>query len=226
MKKQTRHGWIHSMVIAFFLIPILPAFGKGPGDMAEDQITPKSVGVIKLGMTMAEARKALPEGQKLGPAPGDEGHAMIGVYEGDKLLMTIGFWENSQHVEPKDLPPFDEKQKIEWIDIHDSRYRTAEGVHVGMKIADVEKKYGRFRHMNRVSHFGETGTFTEQPEYLLFLFERAEGQDSAGVYDQPRVDNEHGNMPERSLKYTPGATIGEIQISIHPHSMNEASDGK
>lgn len=95
-----------------------------------------------------------------------------------------------------------------------------------MKIADVEKKFGRFRHMYRVSHFGETGTFMEQPEYLLFLFERAEGQSSAGVYDQPREENEYGEMPGKSLQYTQGAAIGQIQISIHPHGMNELGAGK
>lgn len=113
MKNQIRHGWIHGIGLALFLLPNLSGFGGESGDRAEDRITPKSVGVIKLGMTMGEARKALPEGQKLGSVPGDEGHAMIGVYEGDKLLMAIGFWENSQYVEPKDLPPFDEKQKID-----------------------------------------------------------------------------------------------------------------
>ncbi len=206
-----------AIVLLLVTCGLFPALGEEPKEQVEHLITEKSVGFIKFGMTIGEVRKILPKGLKLGPAPVEEGWKSIGVYDGETLLMEIGMWKDSQHVEAKELPPIqiNDNQKISEIDIWESRYRTTEGVHVGMKVSEVEQTYGKFKEMFLLTGFGEAGFFTKQPEFITFVFKAGEGEDYAGIYggapDNP--DEEPGASRPRAVKYTKGAVIHGMRIT-------------
>ncbi|MCB1024069.1 MAG: hypothetical protein KDB79_06760, partial [Acidobacteria bacterium] len=182
-------------------------------------ITSTSVGAINLGMTIGEARKVLPKGLKLGPAPGDEGTTNIGVYEGDKLLLEIGSYGEARDGE--ELPPIDETQKIYGIWIADARYKTADGVHVGTTIADAEKQYGTLKEMFNYPHLGEFGKFARHPEHFGFTFS-PKGDRQEGEYQQAGIYEEVPNCPDDAYppscrvarKYNPGSYISGISIQV------------
>lgn len=133
---------------------------------ANNLITVTSVGNIKLGMTIGEARKVLPSGFTLGPG-GGEGVTFIGVFDGEKHLMDIGHYGES--IVDSELPPIDENQTIGQITILDSRYKTAEGVHVEMTIANAEKQYGKITEMFNLPHLGESvNSAINQKKLILF----------------------------------------------------------
>lgn len=122
--------------------PIQTIFAKP--NMAENQnqtnflITSNSVGTIRIGMTVAEARKAM-SGVTFSRTEDGEGIALIAVKQGDKELMTIYAGEEDSE------KPINENAKIEQIEVWSSNFKTAEGVHPKMKISDVEKIYGKIK---------------------------------------------------------------------------------
>jgi len=193
--------WIHS--------------GNGQIDDSDSSslITATAVGNVKLGMTIGEARKALPSGFTLGPGGGSEGVSFVGVFDGKKHLMDIGEYEDSQAAEK--LPPINNNQKIRGISIIDSRFKTAEGVHVGMLIADAEKKYGKLKEMFSYPHEGEFGSFTNQPEYLKFYFKPKGDFSGAGIYEAVPNCPEDAYPPSCRIakKYNPNSYIFEMAVS-------------
>ncbi len=184
------------------------------GQTTKNLITKDSVGSIKLGMTVGEAKKVLPKGQKLAPAPGDEGTMLVGVYEGDKLLLTIGDYGDFRGSEDE-IPPLNEKQKIEIMLIMDSRFKTAEGIGVGMPIAETEKKYGKLKEMFNYPHAGEFGKFESQPEFLSFNFRPKGDKNEAGIYEAVPDCAEDAYPPSCRVakKYNPGSYISTMTLS-------------
>ena len=185
-------------------------------------ITRNSVGNIKFGMTVGEAKKIL-KGSTFGSVPVGEGEgAEIGLFVDEKLRLTIGYWEEP---EPQidsagvilgyKLPPINENQKITWISINDPRYKTAEGVHLGMKIAEAEKHYGKpILTQTAISHVWEIGKFTNQPKYLSFGFKSNDVYDSVGIYgDTPNCGDEYEPECRKTNKYNPGSYISAMSIS-------------
>lgn len=99
-------------------------------------ITKNSVGPVRLGMTVAQVRKALPKLRFARTTDGD-GMALIEVKNGEVLEMTLYAGEENPD------GPIDNQAKVQLISVFGETYMTAEGVHPGMPLAEVEKRYGK-----------------------------------------------------------------------------------
>ena len=98
-------------------------------------ITRNSVGGIKLGMTIDQARQTLRSCRFKRTSDG-EGAALIGVRCSAKEIVTI--FAGEEDVEA----PINEKAKIEFIEVWDKRFKTKQGVHKGMLVSEIEKRLG------------------------------------------------------------------------------------
>lgn len=205
--KQSKKISFSILIILIFSLSVF-------GETTKNLITKDSVGDIKLGMTVGEAKKVLPKGLRLAPAPGDEGTWLVGVYEGKKLLLTIGDYGDYRDSK-EGLPPINEKQKIEVMLIKDSRYKTAEGIGVGTTLAEAEKKYGKLKEMFYYPHEGEFGKFENQPESLQFYFRPKGKFVEAGIYEAVPNCPEDAYPPSCRVakKYNLNSYISEMSIS-------------
>lgn len=158
-------------------------------------ITGESAGAVKIGMTVAEVRKAVAP-LKLERTSDGEGIALIALKSGEEIVMTIFAGEEDRDAR------IDEKAKVEYIMVWDKSYRTAAGVHPGMKIADAEKIYGKVKQIIRSEiESREYVTFTNHPAGIEM---RILGKDDmAGVYAQGT---------SRTNKYSADAYIFTIDI--------------
>lgn len=198
------------LLIVIFVCTVSAQTGSGAVNFL---ITKDSVGPIKLGMTVGEAQKALPSGWKLGPTPGDEGYTFIGVFEGKKLLLEVGVYEDSNA--SATLPPLDPDQEVRGVTIVDPRFKTADGVGVGMPIAEVEKRFGKLKEMFDYPHVGEFGSFTHNPRWINFTF-KPKGEDGrAGIYKPVECgDPSYPPSCRKATEYTTGSYIGSMSIII------------
>ena len=138
-----------------------PAKAQNGASRAQ-RITRDSAGPVHLGMTVAQARKAMP-GVKFARTTGGDGVALIELKRGEtsELMLYAG------EADPEG--PTDEKAKIEMISVWAPTYQTVEGVHPGMRLDEVEKKYGKLIKITKSeieSH--EYAEFTRQPAGLQF----------------------------------------------------------
>lgn len=156
-------------------------------------ITASSAGDIRIGMTVAAARKAL-TGAKFTLGSGCEDMPEITVRRDDKVIMKL--------VVPELENSVIENAEIGNIVIYDSRYRTAEGLRTGMPLTEVEKKHGKFELWFGDLRYcpGEAGTFTAKSPYT-FQAEAKNG--NAGIYNESRI----------TTKYNPNAYISAIRLS-------------
>lgn len=141
-------------------------FGQNNGVQANYLITPKSVAGITIGANVGQARKFL-KGTSFLRVEG-EGMEIVDVQLNQKTLMYF-------YLEPnEDDAPANESTNIESIEVVDSRYRTSEGIHCGMKTSEVEKIYGKMRELV-VNDYDESEnmTFSDQPENYQFTVEKS-----------------------------------------------------
>ncbi len=173
-------------------------------------ITDNSVGEIKLGMTVSEARKAM-KSAKFARYIGSEQAALISVSLGNKHILTLGAGAGDEEGidENGNETPINENAKLSYIEILDSGYKTAGGVYVGMLLADAEKKYGKVKSIYLEPHSGEIGEFTNQPKGFNFIFtgkkSTPDGYSLAGVYG--------ANGDGTTSKYIFGSYIHSISIN-------------
>lgn len=128
-------------------------------------ITRNSAGAVRLGMTVAQVREALPQSELSRTVEGD-GIAMIEVRQGAAVEMVLYAGE----ADPES--PIEEQARVEVISVLGSRYHTAEGVHPGMRLRDVEKIYGKLVTLTLSeieSH--EYAVLARQPAGLSFKIE-------------------------------------------------------
>lgn len=158
-------------------------------------ITGESAGAVKIGMTVAEVRKAVAP-LKLERTSDGEGIALIAVKSGEEIVMTIFAGEEDRDAR------IDEKAKVEYIMVWDKSYRTAAGVHPGMTVAEAEKIYGKVKQIIRSEiESREYVTFTNHPAGIeMRIFGK---DDMAGVYAQGT---------SRTNKYSADAYIFTIDI--------------
>ncbi len=210
MNKKTKSQITFTVSVLVILFSSILAIGQ---TKPSEIITSTSVGEVKLGMTVGEAKKVLPKGYKLAPAAGDEGIWLVGVYEGEKLLFTIGDYGDFQGSEDK-MPPINESQKIQVMLIMDSRFKTVDVVHIGMPIAEAEKKYGKLKEVNRDPHSGETGKFTNQPENIEFSFRtKSDVEITVAVYEKIPNCKITDSSDCLELSYAKDSYISEMMIS-------------
>lgn len=173
---------------------------------AQDRlITARSVGAVRLGMTVSAAKKAL-TGYKLERTRDGEGLALIAVTHGKTTIMVLFAGEDDAGA------PINPKAHIEDIQVLDSGYSTNDGVHPGMLLSDVEKRYGKLKEL-LISEIEqrEFATFSKQPVEMIFRVHGTTG--AAGKYTDEDLRR---GPPMKSRKYMPSARILSINIS-KPH---------
>ena len=159
-------------------------------------ITDNSVGPVRLGTTVAQARRAL-RGFTLSRTSDGEGIALIAVKRGKLIVMTLYAGEQN----PRSR--INERAKIEFIEVWDSRYHTAEGVHPKMPLPEVEQKYGKLKEiMVSEIEVREFATFVTQPAGFQWRVTNANGM--AGIYSQGQ---------NTTTRYTPSAYLKSISIT-------------
>jgi len=167
----------------------------GAAPAAPRLITAKSVGAARLGMTVATARKAL-QGFILKRASDGEGLALIAVLNGKKPVMTLYAGEEDPSA------PINEKAVIQVIEVTDARYATKAGVHPGMLLKVVERRYGRLKQIRRSEiEAREYAEFSTRPAGMSF---RVQGKnDEAGSYKAGAAS---------TSTYTPSAYLYSVSI--------------
>lgn len=164
-----------------------------------NSITKNSVGAVKLGMTIAEARRALPA-MLLQRGSDGEGIAYVDVLEKETLLMRLYAGEGDSE------SAINEQAKIELIEAVDDRFATVEGVHTGTPLRQVERVYGKLREivLSEIEQ-REFATFARQPSSLTFKVSAGDNVAYAGIYRKP-------SAPARTRRYTASAHITGIII--------------
>ena len=166
-----------------------------PNDPAAT-ITSNSVGPFRLGMTVKEAMQAMPSATFSRTSDG-EGIALILVKESGEELMSLfaGEWDPDA--------PIDPSRKIEFIDVHNPRFATTEGIHVGTKLSNMPASLGNLKEiMMSEIESREYATYSNQSSGIQF--EVYGDGNTAGAYP-----------PGNNLTATPtaGAYIASIEVT-------------
>ncbi len=169
-------------------------------------ITENSVGPVRLGMTVARARKALP-GFRLSRTTDGEGMALIAVKRSGKTLMTLYAGEASPDAR------INEHAVIEFLEVWDASYWTTSGVHPKMPLQEVEKKYGKLKDI-RLSEIEarEFATFAKQPVGLHLRV--ADEMGMAGIYSEGQ---------NTTTRYNPSSYLKSISITSRGNTTPEFS---
>lgn len=101
-------------------------------------ITSDSAGGVKIGMTVTQARKALP-GCRLKRSSDGEGVVLIAANCGAKHVMTFYAGEEVSEAQ------INERAKIEFIEVWDPRFKTPDGIHQNMLVSQAEKRLGKVK---------------------------------------------------------------------------------
>jgi hypothetical protein len=182
-----------AFIFVFSLIGIADA-------QAKYLITRNSVGNVRLGMTVAQARKAL-KGFTLRRILGAEPSALIEVSKSGKAVMNLYAGEEDPDAK------IDGKAKIEFIEVFDANYKTADGIRPKMPVKTAERILGKIERvfMSEIES-REFVIFRKKPKGLLF---RADVNGSgrymtAGIYPK---DERNGT------RCAPTAYILSVQVS-------------
>ncbi len=170
-------------------------------------ITPESVGSLKIGMTVAEARRAYPRHTFSRTSDG-EGIALIDV----KRRGRTHFHLYANEFNPE--APINNDAKIVFIEVSNPAYRTADGIYPSMRLSDVARKYGNLKSivLSEIES-REYARFDRQP---LGIDLKVTGRNAqAGVYAS-------GEM--RSTRFTSNAYISTI-ILLGRDSGTGVGDG-
>lgn len=125
-------------------------------------ISTKGIGPVKVGMTLGEARKAAPGATFKRTGDGD-GAALVEVTFAKGVSLQA--WAD----EEDSSKPIDWRRKIQNIETFSKAFRTAEGVHPGMKVSDANRVYGRTKAIETSEiESRQFITFEKHPAGLLF----------------------------------------------------------
>lgn len=171
----------------------MSALGQGGSGYS---ITNDSAGPVKIGMTVAEAEKAMP-GFTFKRTSDGEGVAWVQVSKGNEPHMYLYAGEE----DPESA--IDSSATIEYIAVVGKDYKTAKGVHPGMKLTGAEGILGRVSEI-AISEI-------ESREYVIFA-----GREDGFGY---RLLNENGmagiypSGARTTSKFDPGAYIYSIAVT-------------
>lgn len=160
---------------AVVLIPALaiacsnpPADGRSTADSAKPSesagylIDQRSMGGIRLGMTPQQVREAFPSANIQRTSDG-EGVALI------EITLRPGASVTAYAGEENAEAPIDWSKPITMIETFSETFHTAEGVHPGSPVTDVEKIYGMTKSTQTSEiESREYITFEKQPVWLTF----------------------------------------------------------
>lgn len=133
----------------------------GSGDPAR-VISEKGIGPIRLGMTLGEARKAVPGATFKRTGDGD-GAALVEITLARDVTMQV--WADEE--DPS--KPIDWRKKIQNIETFSKAFRTAGGAHPGMKVSDANRIYGATKAIETSEiESRQFITFEKHPAGMLF----------------------------------------------------------
>ncbi len=161
------------------------------------EIKANSAGPVKLGMTIGEARAAMPTATFKRSSDG-EGIALVEISENGQTLMEL--YANEEDPESN----VNNEAVINFIQVWSPDFMTEGGVHVGMTVNHAEKSgLGDLKEiiMSELES-REYATFTKQPSGLTFRVLHDQG--AAGMY-------RNGEMT--TTRALPGATIFRIEVT-------------
>lgn len=147
------------------------ALGASPktGDML---VTRTGVGPLRIGMSLGEARKAIPAAHFERTSTGD-GLALVKVDVAGETLMLIYADEGDPE------SPVDWSRKIQGIWAFHPSCRTAAGVHPGSSVEEAIRAYGRVKEIIATEvEAREFISFESAPEGLFFRL------DNSGIYEE------------------------------------------
>lgn len=177
------------------IILILIIFGLSSLAAAQNNflITPNSVGNLKIGMMVAEARQAFP-GHTFSRTSDGEGIALIEVKRGNRTHFIL----YANEFDP--AQPIDNTARIEFIEIVNPAYRTEKGVYPNMLLSEVEKRYGSLQSivLSEIES-REYARFAQQPAGIDLKVLNRSGQ--AGIY---------ANGEMRTTRYARNAYVGSV----------------
>ncbi len=165
-------------------------------------ITGSSAGNVRLGMTVAQARKIL-NGHSFDRISDGEGIALIQVTKNGKEVMRFFAGEADPDAE------INEKARIEFIEVFDARYKTVSGVRPLMSVKNAEKILGRIELVFKSEiEAREFVVFRKKPKGLSF---RAAVERETGKY---LYAGRYPNDEREATRYVPAAYLLSIQISM------------
>lgn len=212
INKMTKPSKLKStFFVGSFLLSLifsLSIFGQNKNAQTNYLITPNSVGDITIGMTVADARKVFKKAEFNQYGYGEEG-TWIEVTKGEKTLIRFTTDQNDEdESDDEGKVKIDESAKIERIEISDSRYKTADGIHPESLISEAEKKFGKVK---EIQFWGLDGSehiyFANAPKTLSFTVRAKKGSDDeamAGIYAGDEVS---------TTKYAKDAILSAITVS-------------
>lgn len=182
--------WTYSRLLALLAVVVV-----GVASAATSlRINRRSAGPVRMGMRLG-ALKQIP-GVSIKRTRDGEGLALVVVSKGREDWMTV------YADEPDPDKPIDPKAGVKNIEIISSQFATAEGVRPGMKVAEVERRYGRITGIRRSEIEGrEFATFARSPMWMTFRVTAPGG--FAGVYGK-------GEITRRTA---PGAHLASISLA-------------
>lgn len=142
-------------------------------------ITKNSVGNVRLGMTVAQARKVL-KGFNLRQVSDGAGVALIQVRKNGKDVMHL--FADEENPEAK----INEKAKIEFIEVFDRTYKNADGIRPEMLVKNAERILGKVEEIS-ISDI-------ESREFIIFK------KKPKGISFRVDVNREDGKYVCRSLR--------------------------
>jgi hypothetical protein len=185
------------VVVAMMMALALPT-SVGAAD-ADRLVTGSAAGPVRLGMTVANVRTVMP-GVILERTQDGEGLALISVRRGEDELMTLYAGEDDPETD------VDEKRKVEFIQVWDPIFVTAEGVHAEMPLSEAERHLGRLTEVVLSEiEMREFAEFTKKTPGIQYRVISEDG--FAGIYPE--------EVPEgagTTKRYRPDARILAIEI--------------
>jgi hypothetical protein len=156
-------------------------------------ISTSGIGRILLGMTLAEVRRALP-GAKFARTSDGDGNALVETTLARKQSVLLWADEHDPGL------PIDWSRTIKTLETFSAAFHTAEGVHPGSQVEDVEKIFGRVKLITKSEiESREYVTFERQPDFLTLRL------DYTGVFQ---------NHSRETREYRPHAKILSMAVSM------------
>ncbi len=180
------------------LFVVTTALGQGG---SEYLITKDSVGGIRLGMTIRQAKNVYQDAEFNNT--GEDGQ--INVSRSGKLVMMVTPETTDANFNPIEVTS---NSKIITIKVIDPRYKTAAGVYAGMTIVAAEKVMGKIGRMTLAYGETEYADFTKQPAGVRFEY-KGINSSKAGIYDVTYPDPRE----QFATKFTAGAYIYCIEVN-------------
>lgn len=147
-------------------------------------------------MTVSQVRQVLPELQ-LGRTTDGEGMALIEVKNDEELEMILYAGEENAD------SPINENSTVQFIQVFGEMYKTTEGVHAGMPLREVEKRYGSLSEINMSEiESREYAQFSSQPAGLSFRVGLPD-IGVAGIYPEGKRETK---------EYVPSAVVSFIEV--------------